>query len=160
VYFWVYWTFGCQCTFGCKDIWVLVYFWVHWTFGCQCTFGCIGYLGVSVLLGILDIWVSVYFWCNWHSQHSTTQTCCSLHEQWNTNISVLSTMKPQYLYIRSSSWLVVNTFRSSPHSWLHIHDPVCNYNKTTGATSGAGTDYPSGATELTPVFSGVRVTRS
>ena len=30
----------------------------------------------------------------------------------------------------------------------------------TGATSGAGTAYPSGAPEFTPVFSGVRVTRS
>jgi hypothetical protein len=31
---------------------------------------------------------------------------------------------------------------------------------TTGATSGAGTAYHSGAHEFTPVFSGVRVTRS
>jgi hypothetical protein len=31
---------------------------------------------------------------------------------------------------------------------------------TTGATSGAGTAYPSGALEFTPRFSGVRVTRS
>ena len=30
----------------------------------------------------------------------------------------------------------------------------------TGATSGAGTDYPSGAPAFTPSFSGVRVTRS
>jgi hypothetical protein len=29
-----------------------------------------------------------------------------------------------------------------------------------GATSGAGTAYPSGAPEFTPGFSGVRVTRS
>ena len=29
-----------------------------------------------------------------------------------------------------------------------------------GVTSGAGTAYPSGAPEFTPVFSGVRVTRS
>jgi hypothetical protein len=36
----------------------------------------------------------------------------------------------------------------------------CNYINTTGATSGAGTAYPSGAPEFTPVFSGVRVTRS
>ena len=33
---------------------------------------------------------------------------------------------------------------------------VCNYIKTTGATSGAGTAYPSGPP---PVFSGVCVTR-
>ena len=36
--------------------------------------------------------------------------------------------------------------------WLCYH--------TTGRTSGAGTVYPSGAPEFTPVFSGVRVTRS
>ena len=37
---------------------------------------------------------------------------------------------------------------------------VCHYINTTGATSGARTTYPSGAPEFTPVFSGVRVTRS
>jgi hypothetical protein len=37
---------------------------------------------------------------------------------------------------------------------------VCNQINTTGATSGAGTAYPSGAPEFTPIFSGVRVTRS
>ena len=41
-----------------------------------------------------------------------------------------------------------------------IHHQVCNYSNTTGATSGEGTAYPSGATEFTPVFSGVLVTRS
>ena len=38
---------------------------------------------------------------------------------------------------------------------------VCNYIDPTGGTSGAGTAYPSGAHEFTPVFfSVVRVTRS
>jgi hypothetical protein len=37
---------------------------------------------------------------------------------------------------------------------------VCHYINTTGATSGARTAHPSGAPEFTPVFSGVRVTRS
>ena len=37
---------------------------------------------------------------------------------------------------------------------------VCNYIHTTGSTSGAGTAYPSGALEFTPVISGARVTRS
>ena len=37
---------------------------------------------------------------------------------------------------------------------------VCIYINTTGATSGAGTAYPSGAHEFTPGFSGVRVTRA
>jgi hypothetical protein len=37
---------------------------------------------------------------------------------------------------------------------------VCYYINTTGATSGSGTTYPSGAPEFIPVFSGVRVTRS
>ena len=37
---------------------------------------------------------------------------------------------------------------------------VCNKSDTTGATSGAGTAYHSGAPEFTSVFSGVRVGRS
>jgi len=37
---------------------------------------------------------------------------------------------------------------------------VCNYINTRVATRGARTAYPSGAHELTPVFSGVRVTLS
>ena len=37
---------------------------------------------------------------------------------------------------------------------------VCNQINTTGATGGTGTVYPTGAPEFTPVFSGVRVTRS
>ena len=32
------------------------------------------------------------------------------------------------------------------------HHLVCNWSSTTGGTSGAGTDYPSGAPEFTPVF--------
>jgi hypothetical protein len=55
-------------------------------------------------------------------------------------------------------------------STCHKHFPVlssfttyyriCNQINTTGATNGAGTAYPFGAPEFTPVFSGVRVTRS
>jgi len=37
---------------------------------------------------------------------------------------------------------------------------VCNYINTTGVTRGAGTAYPSRATEFTLGFSGVRVSRS
>jgi hypothetical protein len=38
---------------------------------------------------------------------------------------------------------------------------VCNQINTTGANSGAGTVYPSGASEgVNPIFSGVRVSRS
>jgi hypothetical protein len=37
---------------------------------------------------------------------------------------------------------------------------VCTLINTTGATSGAGTAYQSGAPELIPGFSGIRVTRS
>ena len=51
---------------------------------------------------------------------------------------------------------LVNTSRSS----FMICHRVCNYINTTGATSGAGTAYPSGAPLFTPAFSGVRVTRS
>ena len=58
--------------------------------------------------------------------------------------------------------LDVNTSRSVPHSRL-ITGFVTRFN-TTGATSGTGTAYPSGASEFTPpppppVSSGVRVTR-
>ena len=37
---------------------------------------------------------------------------------------------------------------------------VCNKSNTTGATCGAGTDYPCGAVEFTPCFYWLRVTRS
>jgi len=37
---------------------------------------------------------------------------------------------------------------------------ICNYSYTTGATSGAGNAYPSGAPDHTPDLGGVRVTRS
>jgi hypothetical protein len=62
------------------------------------------------------------------------------------------------------------------HKWpqicstCHKHFPVLSsfttycrvfgWINTTGATNGAGTAYPSEAPEFTPVFSGVRVTRS
>ena len=39
-----------------------------------------------------------------------------------------------------------------------IYHRVCNYINMMGVTSGAGTAYPSGETEFTPVFSWVRVT--
>jgi hypothetical protein len=45
-------------------------------------------------------------------------------------------------------------------SSIMTYHRVCNKINTTGATSGAGTAYPSGAPEFTPCFSGVRVTRS
>jgi hypothetical protein len=54
--------------------------------------------------------------------------------------------------------LVLSTSRSFPHSWL-ITGFVTTHN-TTGATSGAGTAYSSGASEFTPCFSGVRVAQS
>ena len=41
-----------------------------------------------------------------------------------------------------------------------IYHRVCNKINTTGANSGTGTAYPSGAPEITPGISGVRVTRS
>ena len=41
-----------------------------------------------------------------------------------------------------------------------MHTIVCNQINTTDATSGAGAAYLSGATDFTPSFSGVRVTRS
>ena len=72
------------------------------------------------------------------------------------------------------TWLTVMEYLC--HKWPRIcstcrkHFPVlssfmtchrvCNWINTTGVTSGAGIAYPSGAPEFTPVFSGVRVTRS
>ena len=41
-----------------------------------------------------------------------------------------------------------------------VYYRVCSMNNTTGATSGAGTAYPSGTLEFTPVFSGVSAARS
>ena len=41
-----------------------------------------------------------------------------------------------------------------------LNHRVCNQINTMGATSGAGPVYPFGAHEFTPVFSGVRITRS
>jgi len=46
-----------------------------------------------------------------------------------------------------------------PSSFLNYHQ-VCNYSSMTGVTNEEGTAYPSGATEFTPVFGGVLVTRS
>ena len=40
------------------------------------------------------------------------------------------------------------------------YNRLCNKSNTMGATCGAGTAYPSGAPEFTPVFSGVRVVQS
>ena len=37
------------------------------------------------------------------------------------------------------------------------YDRVCNKRKMTGVISGAGTTYPFGAPEFTPVFGGVHV---
>ena len=62
----------------------------------------------------------------------------------------------------SVSQMNVDKFHMSqalPSSFL-IHHPVYNYSSTTGATSGEGNAYPSGAPEFTPVFGGVLVTRS
>ena len=45
-------------------------------------------------------------------------------------------------------------------SEVEVSIPNNNLINTTGATSGAGTAHPSGVPEFSPVFSGVRVTRS
>jgi hypothetical protein len=47
-----------------------------------------------------------------------------------------------------------------PFQWLLKLFLNRHMRMTTGATSGAGTAYPSGAPEFTPGFSWVRVTRS
>ena len=66
----------------------------------------------------------------------------------------------------NSKWVIIGCcfrtkFRIS--LWgLSLYDSyhrVCNKIKMTAATSGTRTAYPSGASEFTPGFSGVRVTR-
>ena len=47
---------------------------------------------------------------------------------------------------------VVATIPLFPHSWLQR---AYNRSNPTGATNEAGTDYPSGAPELSPAFSGL-----
>jgi hypothetical protein len=65
----------------------------------------------------------------------------------------------------------VNRYVTNDHGYVcrnHIpilssfmtYHRVCNKSNTTGAMCDAGTAYPSGASEFTPVFSGVRVARS
>jgi hypothetical protein len=44
--------------------------------------------------------------------------------------------------------------------FIDFYNRVFNKINTTGVTSGAGIDYPSGAPEFIPGFSGVHVTRS
>ena len=55
--------------------------------------------------------------------------------------------------------LVVNICRSFPHSWL-INGFVTRLSRRVPLVSCAETAYPSAAPEVTPVISGVRVTRS
>jgi hypothetical protein len=58
-----------------------------------------------------------------------------------------------YVPFVSTSWFF-------PHLWL-ITECVTRFTiYTSGASSGAGTAYPSGALEFTQVYSGVRVARS
>ena len=68
-----------------------------------------------------------------------------------------STISKATTFRRGYVRLVMNTFRSFPHSRLK---KGFNYINMTGASSGAGTAYPSEALEFTPVFSEVRATRS
>jgi hypothetical protein len=54
---------------------------------------------------------------------------------------------------------ICSTCRSFPHSWL-INGFVTRLSRRVPLVSGAETAYPSAAPEVTPVISGVRVTRS
>ena len=84
---------------------------------------------------------------------------------------------PSYVYFQMIHWfqmgIIVKYFNNIKTLFCNGDHPgfltdtkkknyyrVCNQINTTGATSGAGTAYPSGAPEFTPSFSGVRVTRS
>jgi hypothetical protein len=75
-----------------------------------------------------------------------------------------SIYKSHHLYIMWSLFRIVYIW------WFRKHFPVlssfmtyrgvCDQIITTGTISGAGMAYPSGPPEFTPIFSGVRVTRS
>ena len=66
---------------------------------------------------------------------------------------MLYSNKTNYLVV---SYLVNVTFLGEKN----IIHWACNKSNTTGATSGVGTDYPSGAPEFTPGFQWVHVARS
>ena len=68
---------------------------------------------------------------------------------WLTVIEYLCQRWPRICSICRKHFPVLSSFM--------IYHRVCN---TTGVTRGAETNYPSGAPEFTPCFSGVRVTRS
>ena len=83
------------------------------------------------------------------------QTMCSKYKlKWNIWLI-------DYLLLNSQRQIYPNGRKDFPvlSSFMTYHW-LCIYNNTMGATSGAGTAYPSGAPEFTLWFSGVHVTQS
>ena len=88
-----------------------------------------------------------------------------LLNQWFILVKLKSSLQTFYGRIMT----LLNVMEYLYHKWslicstLRKHFPVlpfCMTYHTTGATSGAGTAYPSGTPQFIPIFSGVRVTRS
>jgi hypothetical protein len=71
------------------------------------------------------------------------------HHRWLTAMEYLHHKWSRICYTCRKHFPILSSFMT--------YHRVCNYINTTGATSGEGTAYTSGAS---PVFSGVRVTRS
>jgi hypothetical protein len=59
---------------------------------------------------------------------------------------------PEYLFHKWPRIRSVFRNHNPILSSIMTYHRVCNKSNTTGSTSGEGTDYPSGAPELTPVF--------
>jgi hypothetical protein len=99
------------------------------------------------LLG--SYWTKGSSWLNW-SHYFESFTIATM--TWLTAMEYLCQKWP---------WICSTCRKHFPvlSSFMTYHQ-VCNYINTTGATGVAWTEYPSGAPEFTPVFSGVRVARS
>ena len=100
--------------------------------------------------------------CSFKQRYIAGSAKCSTKPLSKLFPCVISTSKPGFrvivtLAIRGVVWIRCRHFPVLS-SFMTYHR-VSNFN-TTGATSGAGTAYHSGAPEFIPVFSGVRVTRS
>ena len=79
------------------------------------------------------------------------ETCCKQESYWTK-------VPSGKIEVAIMTWLIVTEYLS--HKWpLICYHRLCNKNNTTGNICGAGTAYPSGAHEFTPVCSGVRVAR-
>jgi len=110
-----------------------------------------------------------------HIRISLKECCCYQGSYWTKGSCWLSWSHHfESFTVATVTWLTVMEYLC--HKWQRIcstcrkHFPalssfmtchrIWNYINTMGVPNGAGTAYPSGAPEFTPVSSGVRVTRS